>query len=347
MKTAKVFRGDSELMVDALISASQAKANTNGQVMPGYGRDLVPFFESDADAATLEGAVAQAASGYQPPYQGVPVNVRPAGVPLNQPISLAQPQPIPGKAEKRGRKRSEGSVKSSVDVYQPIVMAKSPPSSKQKQQPKAPAQPERWAGPAFSNSPAPAALPVPSFVPGPQGQAELESQPSGSQLLQLLQGGAPAQAAPAPVAAPRPTTPTQTSEPPNLLQALQAKAPEKPAPAPPSKPILNTPVASPMPAARPSSAPKAAAAMPLLTPEMLAKMVASTKSNDTGPDASKTRPSGALYSADSAQRLKSALSAPGVLPSPALAPKPIQQPLAQPPPAGDFQRLLKKLGTAA
>jgi hypothetical protein len=50
MKTAKVFRGEGDLMVDALVAASQARVNTNGNQLPGFGRDLVPYFDPGADS---------------------------------------------------------------------------------------------------------------------------------------------------------------------------------------------------------------------------------------------------------------------------------------------------------
>ena len=39
-------------MVDALIAASQAKPSDNGPQMPGFGRDLVPFFDTDGNENT-------------------------------------------------------------------------------------------------------------------------------------------------------------------------------------------------------------------------------------------------------------------------------------------------------
>ena len=53
-------------MVDALVAASQAAyVNPNGgQPMPGYGRDLVPFFDDDGNEA--EGRVTRPPRGPQP-----------------------------------------------------------------------------------------------------------------------------------------------------------------------------------------------------------------------------------------------------------------------------------------
>jgi len=50
MKTAQVFRGEGDLMVDALVSASQARVNAHGNQMPGFGRSLVPYFDPGADS---------------------------------------------------------------------------------------------------------------------------------------------------------------------------------------------------------------------------------------------------------------------------------------------------------
>ena len=49
----KSFRGEGDLMVDALVAASKEAFNQGGgQPMPGYGRDLVPFFDG-GDVAPL------------------------------------------------------------------------------------------------------------------------------------------------------------------------------------------------------------------------------------------------------------------------------------------------------
>ena len=59
----KTFRGEGDLMVDALVAASQAAyANPNGgQPMPGFGRDLVPFFDDlGQEAGAANGAPAPA-----------------------------------------------------------------------------------------------------------------------------------------------------------------------------------------------------------------------------------------------------------------------------------------------
>ena len=45
----KSFRGEGDLMVDALVAASQARPSDNAPDMPGFGRDLVPFFDNDGN----------------------------------------------------------------------------------------------------------------------------------------------------------------------------------------------------------------------------------------------------------------------------------------------------------
>lgn len=50
MKVSKVFRGEGDLMVDALVAASQAKPSMANGPMPGFGRDLVPYFDPGADS---------------------------------------------------------------------------------------------------------------------------------------------------------------------------------------------------------------------------------------------------------------------------------------------------------
>ena len=44
------FRGEGDLMVDAFRLAGGRQSN-GGQPMPGYGRDLVPFFDDDGNEA--------------------------------------------------------------------------------------------------------------------------------------------------------------------------------------------------------------------------------------------------------------------------------------------------------
>ena len=91
MKTATRFRGDSDLMVDALISASQMKANSSGEVMPGYGRDLVPYFESgEHDDSGLDGT----GNGGQRPFQGI-APPRRVYADCGAPMADSAPMPIP------------------------------------------------------------------------------------------------------------------------------------------------------------------------------------------------------------------------------------------------------------
>lgn len=317
MKTASTFRGDSELLVDALISASQAKANSSGEVLPGYGRDLVPYFESgeheDSDLQTGNG-------GGQLPFQGI-APPRRVYADCGAPMADSAPMPIP-QTQGRGKK---GKKNDALQPQHAIVVSKSPPEQKRaaKQQ-QTPKQPERWAGPAFSNSPAPAALPVPLFMQ-PSTETEMdesEPQTSGSQLLQLLQGAsAPPAAAPQPV----PQQPAASNSV-DLLQMLQSGS-SKPAaekPLPPPKP---SPAKAPNPVptlqAKPQ-VPPTKSGMPLLTPDMLAKMVAQSPK----PAAMNTPTS--AQNADTVQKLRSVLA-------------PRAQPTAAPAEAANFQQLLMKL----
>ena len=47
-KVSKVFRGEGDLMVDALVAASQARPEITGPNK--YERDLVPYFDPGADS---------------------------------------------------------------------------------------------------------------------------------------------------------------------------------------------------------------------------------------------------------------------------------------------------------
>ena len=64
----KSFRGEGDLMVDALVSASKEAFNQGGgQPMPGYGRDLVPFFDGGDVAPLQKPAAAKGAVRPPPP----------------------------------------------------------------------------------------------------------------------------------------------------------------------------------------------------------------------------------------------------------------------------------------
>jgi hypothetical protein len=67
---AKSFRGEGDLMVDALVSASQQAYNMGGTTpMPGFGRDLVPYFDG--------GETAPVSSKPRPPGARGNVSVQP------------------------------------------------------------------------------------------------------------------------------------------------------------------------------------------------------------------------------------------------------------------------------
>jgi hypothetical protein len=65
----KVFRGEGDLMVDALISASRVKDSSSAQ-MPGFGRDLVPYF--DPGAASWDESGVNTGGDAAPPNRHVP-----------------------------------------------------------------------------------------------------------------------------------------------------------------------------------------------------------------------------------------------------------------------------------
>ena len=156
-------------MVDALIAASQAKPSDNGPQMPGFGRDLVPFFDTDGNENTYGLASGTPPQGpeftyeYQQPVMAQQ-NVNGGGKKSKkkppQPAQAQKKVPAPKAVLQRGQQL-------------PVPLANGQPKADNKARPASsnakPGEkdvPNRWAGPAFGNSPAPNALPVPTFMGG-------------------------------------------------------------------------------------------------------------------------------------------------------------------------------------
>ena len=170
----KTFRGEGDLMVDALVAASQAAyANPNGgQPMPGFGRDLVPFFDDlGQEAGAANGAPA------------------PAPAPQAQKKAKA-PKPNKGGKKTAAVPAPKGVLTKGGMTYvqqQPNAAVAQAARTAGKSAAPAPSSNTRWAGPAFSNSPAPDALPVPSFMGGkaPAGSTALTGD-AGADIMKML-----------------------------------------------------------------------------------------------------------------------------------------------------------------
>ena len=243
----KTFRGEGDLMVDALVAASQAAyANPNGgQPMPGFGRDLVPFFDDlGQEAGAANGAPA------------------PAPAPQAQKKAKA-PKPNKGGKKTAAVPAPKGVLTKGGMTYvqqQPNAAVAQAARTAGKSAAPAPSSNTRWAGPAFSNSPAPDALPVPSFMGGkaPAGSTALTGD-AGADIMKMLGQEPPrAEAANAGHAASAPDLMA-------MLNIVPEPVAEPAAPAPPPLPPMHRVTSAP--------AVKAAAkGAPLLTPGMLAAM---------------------------------------------------------------------------
>ena len=163
MTTTKVFRGEGDLMVDALVAASQARPSDNAPDMPGFGRDLVPFFDNDGNENSY-------GMGSGTPPQGPEFTYE-----YQQPIMAQHNANGGGKKSKKkppGPGKAQKQMPAPKAVLQrgqqlPVPLANGQPKADNKARPASgnakPGQkdvPNRWAGPAFGNSPAPNALQI-------------------------------------------------------------------------------------------------------------------------------------------------------------------------------------------
>ena len=184
----KSFRGEGDLMVDALVAASKEAFNQGGgQPMPGYGRDLVPFFDGGDVAPLAKPAGGGRVNGaVQPPpppapdTAGADILAMLNGHAPAPPTPAAPPAPAPAKAKKAKKapaKANPPAPKISLpngftyEVQQPDpALAKAAKKRAKGQEkssgPPPPTAAQRWAGPSFQSSPAPDALPVPAFMKG-------------------------------------------------------------------------------------------------------------------------------------------------------------------------------------
>lgn len=266
MTTTRVFRGEGDLMVDALVAASQAKPSDNGPQMPGFGRDLVPFFDTDGNENTYGLASGTPPQGPEFTYE------------YQQPVMAQQNANGGGKKSKKKPPQpaqAQKKVPAPKAVLQrgqqlPVPLANGQPKADNKARPASgnakPGEkdvPNRWAGPAFGNSPAPNALPVPTFMGG-AAPAPLSSSPpkdAGDAIMQMLGQSPPARAE---------VPPVHAASAPDLMAMLKIpKQPENGAT------VLPAPV-RPAPLAH-----KTGSSPQLLTPELLAAMVAKPKGGKT------------------------------------------------------------------
>lgn len=250
--TMQSFRGEGDLMVDALVAASQAAyVNPNGgQPMPGYGRDLVPFFDDDGnEAGGARDATAPAAPAASKKTR------------RKQPHKKVVPPPK-AVLTKNGMTYVQ-------QVPNPQLAAAAKPAAKAASAAGVP-KGQRWAGPGFSNSPAPDALPVPVFARGKAPAAPAgEPVPSqvtgdaGADIMAMLGRAPPSSSPPAPASASAP----------ELMAMLNiVREPEEPAPTPAPAPAPATVSVHRVPSAPIMAPAKSASKGQLLTPDMLAAM---------------------------------------------------------------------------
>jgi hypothetical protein len=321
MPPTRVFRGEGDLMVDALIAASQEKAY-NTAPMPGYGRDLVPYFDANGDEnadAGVNNYYADAgninAGRQQHTYERQTPNLQHQ---VSTPAQQAPPAPKPKQSKKTKPPKVVPAPKGSASAPNLLNQQKTTGHQTQQQNGNQKA-PRRWAGPAFSNSPAPDALPVPDFLMGGGGKTSSAAQRSsppanaGAELMAML-----GQSAPAPAAPPPPHPPHHAASAPDLMSMLSNARPSNAAShAPPPPPAKSN----------------------LLTPEALAAMV------NGGGGASRSA-SASAQAARNKQLLSMASAGPSVTsrppPPPPAAPAPYGA--RAPPASDDFQRLLQRLG---
>tara|TARA_B110000483_G_C18182562_1_gene537632 strand:- start:439 stop:1374 length:936 start_codon:yes stop_codon:yes gene_type:complete len=296
MTTTKVFRGEGDLMVDALVAASQARPSDNAPDMPGFGRDLVPFFDNDGNENSY-------GMGSGTPPQGPEFTYE-----YQQPIMAQHNANGGGKKSKKkppGPGKAQKQMPAPKAVLQrgqqlPVPLANGQPKADNKARPASgnakPGQkdvPNRWAGPAFGNSPAPNALPVPTFMGGaaPAPPSSSPPQDAGDAIMQML-GQSPPTRAEAPA--------VHAASAPDLMAMLNIpKQPESAAPAPvPARPAPLTH--------------KAGSSPQLLTPELLAAMVAKPNGGKTAAQVQNDRSSRLMS-------MQSAHAAPAPPPAPPAA----------------------------
>jgi hypothetical protein len=285
----KSFRGEGDLMVDALVAASKEAFNQGGgQPMPGYGRDLVPFFDGGDVAPLAKPAGGGRVNGaVQPPppptpdTAGADILAMLNGHAPAPPTPAAPPAPAPAKAKKAKKapaKANPPAPKISLpngftyEVQQPDpALAKAAKKRTKGQEkssgPPPPTAAQRWAGPSFQSSPAPDALPVPAFMKGaaaPGGgtsagtkTAEAPVDGGADIMAMLCRASASAQAPPKEASAPD-------------LMAMLNITPEEQPPARQAPQVASVHKAASAPARAPAH--KSAARGSLLTPDMLAAM---------------------------------------------------------------------------
>jgi hypothetical protein len=299
---AKSFRGEGDLMVDALVSASQQAYNMGGTTpMPGFGRDLVPYFDGGETAPVSSKPRPPGARGnvsVQPPPQaasdtaGADILAMLNGYAPAPPTPVAVAGPAPAKKNKKARRPPSEGKKAALppapitltngftyEVQQPDATkaaktkaAKAARLETASDGPPPPTATERWAGGSFQNSPAPDNLPVPAFMMGlgaPTAATPAKASPvDGADIMAML-----GQTRLAPAAVP------MEASAPDLMAMLnitpQVSVPVVSAPAV-AQPPAAAPVARPVPvatAAVPSATfSKSPARGLLLTPAMLAAM---------------------------------------------------------------------------
>ena len=287
----KSFRGEGDLMVDALVSASKEAFNQGGgQPMPGYGRDLVPFFDGGDVAPLPKPAAAKGAVRPPPPpapdTAGADILAMLNGQAPAPPTPAVPPAPAPAKAKnakKAAAKANPPPPKISLpngftyEVQQPdparAKLAKKNARPEKTAGPPPPTASQRWAGPSFQSSPAPDALPVPAFMKGgaapgaPAGAKHPEALAGAGADIMAMLGRASSSARGGPEEASAPDLMAMLNITPEERPPAK-QAPRVAAAAQPQTSFAHNAASAPANKPANASAPRAS----LLTPDMLAAM---------------------------------------------------------------------------
>ena len=332
---SKSFRGEGDLMVDALVSASKEAFNQGGgQPMPGYGRDLVPFFDGGDVAPLPKPAAAKGAVRPPPPpapdTAGADILAMLNGQAPAPPTPAVPPAPAPAKAKKAKKAAAKANPPPpkislpngfTYEVQQPDpARAKLAKKNAHLEKPP-PTASQRWAGPSFQSSPAPDALPVPAFMKGgaapgaPAGAKHPEAPAGAGADIMAMLGRASSSAQEGPKEASAPDLMAMLNITPEEQQPAR-QAPREAAAAQPQTSVVHK--AASAPALAPAN--KSSSRASLLTPDMLAAMT-----NAPPP------PSAAAAARDRSSKLLSMQA-----PAPAA-------PLAHAGGSAEFQQLMRKL----
>lgn len=191
------FRGDGDIMVDALIKASEEQKCVSAEPLPGAGRDLVPFdFEAHNHHVDGNNSNTPLLVGVDPRLRAHQVCAPqvPTGGHAAAAAKLSNSAPL--EATAKGNNNNKGK------------------SNKNKNNNRNDDEP-KYAGASFTNSPDPDVVPLPSFLKTiPGAQAAMARRNSSHNSLSSSAGSSP------------PTTTTANAN--NLMQNLLSRSPPPP-----------------------------------------------------------------------------------------------------------------------